>query len=352
MEPALQTLRDSVREAASQRASLNIQGGNTKHFYGREPAGTPLSTVEYKGVVAYQPTELVITAKAGTPIAEVEAVLAERGQMLAFEPPRFGPDATVGGMVATGLSGPRRPYVGAVRDFVLGVSCLNSSAEVLRFGGQVMKNVAGFDVSRLMTGALGTLGVILDVSLKVLPIPPLELTLTWAATEEDAIGRMTAWAGQPQPISAGVYHAGTMLLRLSGASAALTAAQKTLGGDVHEDAVRAWEALREQRWPFFETAGALWRISLPPASPPLNCGKDTIVDWGGAQRWVTGVDDETALRERARKLGGHVTAFRGGVRSGGVFTTLDVTLLALHRRIKAVFDPHGIFNRGRLYPEL
>ncbi len=352
MDPALQTLRDSVREAASKRSALNIQGANTKNFYGREPVGKPLSTLEYTGIVSYEPTELVITAKAGTPIKEVDLALAECGQMLAFEPPRFGPGATVGGMVASGLSGPRRPYAGSLRDFLLGVTCLNSSGEVVRFGGQVMKNVAGFDVSRLMAGALGTLGVILEVSVKVLPVPPLETTLKWDMSAEEAIRRMNDWAGQPLPLSAGAYSKGCLRVRLSGASAALTAAQTKLGGERCDDADQDWDGLRELRWPIFNTSQTLWRISVPPATRPFNHGTDTVVDWGGAQRWVVGVDDESALRAEVQQSGGHTTAFNRGDRKAEVFSPLTPSMLALQRRVKSVFDPHGIFNPGRLYQAL
>ena len=307
-------------------------------------------------MVAYEPTELVVTVCAGTPLAELEAVLADKGQYLAFEPPHFGPGATVGGCVAAGLSGPRRASAGAVRDFMLGVKLLDGRGEVLRFGGQVMKNVAGYDVSRLVAGSLGTLGILLEVSLKVLPRPVAEATLRFELDEASALQRVNEWGGQPLPVSATLWQDGVLHLRLSGAEAAVQAACARLGGEALDDATAQalWTAAREQTLPGFalEEGEVLWRLSLPSTAPALGLPGRQLVEWGGAQRWLAGAIDAQAVCARAVELGGHATAFRGGDRAAGVFQPLAAPLAAVHRRLKQAFDPAGIFNPGRLYPEL
>jgi glycolate oxidase FAD binding subunit len=341
-------LVDTVREAHARGDALRIRGGDTKTFYGRIALGGPVSTAGHTGIVAYEPTELVITACAGTPLAELEAVLARERQMLAFEPPWFGSGATLGGTVACGLSGPRRPYTGSVRDFVLGVKCINGVGEVLRFGGQVMKNVAGFDVSRLMAGALGTLGLLLEVSLKVLPRPDVELTLERPATEAQAIAWFNQWAGQPLPLSAACYFDGRLRVRLSGAASAVVATRERIGGDAVPEDAAFWRGLREHTLPFFTDERPLWRLSLRPATPPV-AEFAAIIDWGGAQRWVKSESPADEVMTIARRHGGHASLFRGGDRDGEVFTPLPSALDAIHRRLKAAFDPKGILNPGRMY---
>jgi glycolate oxidase FAD binding subunit len=292
---------------------------------------------------------LVITARGGTPLRELEATLAEKGQMLPFEPPHFGPRATLGGTIACGLSGPRRPYAGAARDFVLGTRVLNGRGEILRFGGEVMKNVAGYDVSRLMVGALGTLGIMLDVSLKVLPKPVEEITLAQPGTAAEALEIMNRWAGQPLPLSAGCFDGDRLYLRLSGAAAGVNAARALIGGDLVDDGPAFWDSLREHTHPFFRGAAPLWRLSVPPGAPPLPLSDETLYDWGGAQRWLETDETPDRIREVAAQVSGHATLFRGGDRSGEVFHPLARPLEALHRNLKQAFDPHGIFNPGRMY---
>ncbi len=322
-----------------------------------------LDTREWSGIVDYDCAELVITARSGTPLAEVEAALAEHRQMLAFEPPHFGGggQATVGGAFACGLSGPRRQSVGALRDFVLGAVVMDGRGDLLNFGGQVIKNVAGYDVSRLMAGALGTLGLVVQVSLKVLPMPFCDATLRFAMPQAEAIGTLNRWGGQPLPIAASAWIDGTLWVRLCGADAAVRAARARLGGDrVDEaEALALWRDLREQSHAFFARAvqGSLplWRIALPPATPPLALGQaaaeEQLVEWGGGQRWWidTGDTPADAIRDSARRAGGHATLFRNGDRSGAVFTPVAAPLMAVHKRLKDSFDPHGIFNPGRLY---
>jgi glycolate oxidase FAD binding subunit len=331
---------------------LCIRGGNSKAFYGRAPVGEPFDVSGYRGIVAYAPSELVITARAGTPVAEIEAALAEHGQMLAFEPPHFAPGATIGGTVACGLSGPRRPYAGSVRDFVLGVQCLNGKGERLRFGGQVMKNVAGFDVSRLQTGALGTLGVLLEVSLKVLPQPAMTVTIERETSEDDAIRSFNAWAGQPLPMTAASYSAGWLRVRLAGAGAAVEAAHKTMAGKRVEEGDDWWRGLRDHSLPFFTDPRRLWRLSLPPATRALTVEGDTLIDWGGAQRWLKSTLPPQVIDALTREAGGHASQFRDGDREGEVFAALSPAVQGIHQRLKSAFDPKRILNPGRLFSYL
>ncbi|HEX2201517.1 MAG TPA: glycolate oxidase subunit GlcE [Gammaproteobacteria bacterium] len=349
----LQDLIDTVKEANDSCWPLRIIGGETKAFYGRAVEGQRLSVAKYQGIVAYEPTELVLTARAGTRLTEIEEVLAAQGQMLAFEPPHFGVTATLGGMVAVGLSGPRRPYVGAVRDFILGVKCLTGAEQIVSFGGQVMKNVAGFDVSRLMAGVLGTLGVLLEISLKVLPAPEHELTLQREATAQEAIAFMNRWAGQSLPLSAACHDGARLYLRLSGSYRGVTAASAKIGGERLTDGAIFWRDLREHRLAFFAPEQPpLWRLSVPPATPPLDLPGEQLIDWGGAQRWLRSHAAPELIRQAARDKGGHALVFRGGDRQAEVFSPLSPALEQMHRRLKQAFDPHRIFNPGRMYSYL
>jgi glycolate oxidase FAD binding subunit len=345
-------LQEEVARAFAHGEALHIRGAGSKDFIGREPRGRPLDLSEHRGIVAYEPTELVLTARAGTPLAEIERALAVERQLLAFEPPHLGPGATLGGTVACGLAGPRRPYAGAVRDFVLGVRIINGRGEVLRFGGQVMKNVAGYDVSRLMAGAFGTLGVLLEVSLKVLPRPAVEVTLAHEVDAPEAIETMSRLAGRPLPLSAAAHWDGRLHLRLSGTGSGVDAARRALGGETVAEADDVWAGVREQRLPFFLGAGSLWRLSVPPSSPPLDLPGEWLLDWGGAQRWLRSEADAGTVRAAVARVGGHATRFRGGDRQDQVFQPLPPALASLHRRIKQAFDPRGILNPGRLYPDL
>jgi glycolate oxidase FAD binding subunit len=351
---ALTAFAEAIRAAAAGGRSLRLRGGGTKDFYGQSLAGEVLDLRAHAGIVAYDPTELVITARGGTPLAEIEAALTAERQMLAFEPPRFGDGATLGGVVAAGLSGPRRAAAGPLRDFVLGVRIMDGRGDELEFGGRVMKNVAGYDVSRLMAGALGTLGVLLEVSLKVLPLPVEEATLRLELPEGRAIETLNAWAAQPLPISATGWTDGDLGVRLSGAAAAVRAARAKLGGELVApgEAARFWADIREQTDPFFQDDGPLWRLAVPSATPPLGLPGRQLVEWGGGLRWLkTGADART-VRERAARAGGHATLFRGGDKAVGVFQPLAPAVATIHRRLKAEFDPHGVFNRGRMYAAL
>lgn len=354
MQEVIKRYADRIRAAVAEKTPLRLRGGGTKDFYGEVPRGELLDTRDYAGIVAYEPTELVITARCGTPLAELEAALRARGQFLAFEPPHFAPGATVGGMVAAGLSGPRRQAVGAVRDFVLGVRMLDGRGDDLTFGGQVMKNVAGYDVSRPMAGSLGTLGMILEVSLKVPPLPFAEATLKLELPQDKAIGMLNHWGGKPIPISACAWAGGDLSVRLSGAASAIRAAREAIGGELMEpeQAPGFWQGIREQTEVFFRTDKPLWRLSVPSATPPLALPGDELIEWGGALRWLASNADARTIREAAAQAGGHATLFRATDKSAGAFAPLAPALLNIHRRLKHSFDPAGIFNPGRMYPDL
>jgi glycolate oxidase FAD binding subunit len=354
MDDALEKLSATVREAAQAKRALRIRGGGTKDFYGQALEGEMLDTRGHSGIVSYEPSELVITARCGTNLAEVEAAMRGRGQQLAFEPPHFGESATVGGAVAAGLSGPGRAAAGALRDFVLGVKLMDGRGDALSFGGRVMKNVAGYDVSRLMAGSLGTLGIILEVSLKALPLAVAEATLRLELSEERAVEQLNRWGGRPLPISASVWNDGTLTIRLSGAAAGVREAAGKIGGTRVEDAqaARFWNGVREHTDRFFKDGAPLWRISVPPTTPPLKLQGEQLIEWGGALRWLVSHADARTVREAAGRAGGHATLFRGGDKSAGVFQPLAPALMKIHRELKREFDPQGIFNRGRMYPDL
>jgi glycolate oxidase FAD binding subunit len=402
---ALSELRERVITAHRERRPLQLRGAGTKDFYGetlpgeapqgaRLPseilpggsiptetcggetlpaetrAGELLDLRSYRGIVDYEPSELVITARCGTPLSEIESALNDRGQFLAFEPPAFKGDPTIGGVIAAGLAGPRRMYAGAARDFVLGVTLLDARGEILRFGGQVMKNVAGFDVSRLLCGSLGILGVLTQVSLKVLPQPRAEETLRFEMPARQAVEAFNRWSGQPLPLSGAAWCKGVAWVRLSGAASAVRAAHERLGGERVDSTAASqwWNALRHHTHPIFENV-TVWRLSVPDTTPPLELPGDPLIDWGGALRWYAiGKDSAGEARDahdratntrtaeprppRAREVavavGGTALCWHGQAAAGGRFHPLPSTSATLNRRLKAQFDPHGIFNPGRL----
>lgn len=354
MDAELASVIGKVKKAAERSRPLRIRGGGTKDFYGQVLHGELLDMRPVAGIVSYEPSELVVTVRAGTRVRDLEETLAEKGQCLPFESPRFGVTSTVGGMVAAGLSGPARASVGSLRDYVLGVQIVNGKGELLTFGGQVMKNVAGYDVSRLMAGSMGTLGVIVQVSLKVLPIPPAESTLVFELSETSARQQLNRWGGQPLPLNASCWVDGVLRVRLRGANAAVAAARKTMGGQVVErDVARFWASVRDQTLPFFrlDYGEALWRVSVPDTATPLNLGP-TLIEWHGAQRWVKlPAEFSVRVREAASRAGGHATLFRGGDGRTPVFTPLAAPLARISRALKQEFDPAGIFGAGRMFPD-
>ena len=337
----IETFQERIRQAAERKTPLRLRGGGSKDFYGNAPRGEVLDTRGHAGIVSYESTELVVTARCGTALADLEKILEAENQFLPFEPPHFGPGATLGGCIAAGLSGPRRAAAGAVRDFVLGAKLIDGRGRVLQFGGAVMKNVAGYDVSRLLAGSLGTLGLIAEASIKVLPRPPSERTLCLEAGESDALEKMNRWAGQPLPISATAWHDGRLFVRLSGSEPAVRAAAHRIGGE--KSGPGLWDEIREQRHPFFAGPEPLWRVSLSSTATLQVAGK-MLIEWGGALRWVKG-------DESIRRVAPMATLFRAGDGSAGVFAPLAPVNARLHRALKAAFDPAGILNPGRMYAD-
>ncbi|MGE4335497.1 MAG: glycolate oxidase subunit GlcE [Pigmentiphaga sp.] len=358
-DPEAERLCDAVRAAIADASPLCLQGGGTRAFLGDPVDATPLSVAAVRGIVDYQPAELFITARAGTPVAEIEAALAERGQYLAFEPPRFGAAGTVGGMLAAGLSGPGRMAGGSLRDAVLGTVLLNGRAEVLRFGGQVIKNVAGYDVSRLLAGSLGTLGIVLEVSLRVAPLAVASATRVYDMPNSDAIDQVNRWLAQALPVHASAWHDGRLYLRLQGARAAVDEACQRLGGEAvpAERAAAFWDALRDHRHPMLATCPGtesadqpLWRLALPPTHPPLALAGDVLIEWHGGQRWLRSDLSAATIRAAAQAAGGHAMRFRPGrdaEAASSSLTPLTGPLARIEYAVKQAFDPHGIFNPGR-----
>lgn len=338
------SLQEAVKSTQAKKHSLAIVGGGSKSFLQAATADAELHLSEHCGVIDYQPSELFITARAGTPLAEIEAMLADHKQMLACEPPHFGNTATLGGAVACGFSGPRRPFAGSLRDHILGVRLLNGAGELLQFGGQVMKNVAGFDVSRLMVGARGTLGALLEISIKVMPKTELEQTLLFECPLNDAPRRMSELARRSMPLSALAWAEGHIFLRLEGTEAAIRAAHTQIGGELAAGSAHFWQALREQTHPFFHRHQPLWRLSLPPASVLALPESDVLVDWCGGLRWWHTDQPASEVDAMAYAQGGHAYLFRNSTPVVGA--TPPTTLLAIHHRLKKSFDPHGIFNPG------
>jgi glycolate oxidase FAD binding subunit len=364
-DPVLARLVEQVSSAHAHRTPLDIRGGGTKLFYGGVPAGEPVDTTGLAGITSYEPTELVVTARAGTLLSDLESALEAHGQCLPFEPPRFAMGGTVGGtvggMVAAGLSGPARASVGSVRDHVLGMTLLNGRAEVLTFGGQVAKNVAGYDVSRLIVGSLGILGIICEVSIKVLPVSVATATLRFDWDETRALRQLCSWGAQPLPINASAWHAGRLHLRLAGARAAVEAACKRLGGERLEpaQALAWWDRVRDQHEEFFSLSEAsavrgesMWRLSVSATSGAIALPGEQFIEWNGALRWWKTGAEAALVRDAAARAGGHATLMRGADKSAGVFAPLSEVLMRIHQGLKEAFDPGRIFNPGRLYAGL
>ena len=345
-------LQQQVLDALQDASPLDIVGGSSKSFLGHAGHQMQIDVSSHRGIVDYDPRELVMTARSGTTLNDIEAALAEAKQMLAFEPPHFGSSATLGGTIACGLSGPRRPYSGSARDFVLGSKLLNGRGEILGFGGRVMKNVAGYDISRLMAGAFGTLGIMLEISLKVLPRPPASITVASACSPAEALASMCGLLSKPYPVDGACYHGERSYVRISGSTQAVMEARNKIPGDIVDDAEKFWHALREHELPFFKRGGTLYRIMVKPATAPLNIEGSWLLDWGGAQRWLYSNEDIAAIRHRVEQAGGHVTIFRSDENVSEIFQPLSAPMLAIHQRLKAGFDPKNIFNRGRLYSSL
>jgi glycolate oxidase FAD binding subunit len=341
------SMMEQVSYALNKRVPLRIQGGNTKANIGRKVVGEILDTRSHRGIISYDPTELVLTARAGTPLTEIEAVLEAENQMLPFEPPHLGQSATLGGMVASGFSGPRRPWAGSVRDYVLGTRIITGHGKLLRFGGEVMKNVAGYDLSRLMAGSFGCLGLLTEISLKVLPKPRQCASVKLELDTHKALAKLAAWGQQPIPISAASHDGEFLHLRLEGGEGSVKSACERLGGEALDGSY--WSMLRERQLPFFDTSEPLWRISVPNNSAVLNLPGKQLLDWGGAQRWLLTDEPAEVVRLAVTALGGHATRF--GTHESP-FQPLPEPLLRYHQRLKLQLDPQRIFNPGRMYAEV
>lgn len=346
---ASEQLLDQVRQALADDRPLCIQGSDSKAFLGRIGAGERLDTRVHCGIVSYDPTELVITARAGTPLQTLRAAVEQAGQMLPFEPPAYGEQATLGGTVAAGLSGPRRPWAGSARDYVLGTRVITGQGKHLRFGGEVMKNVAGYDLSRLLTGSFGTLGVLTEVSLKVLPKPRACFSIKLDCNAERALLKLAEWGQQPMPISAACHSDEALYLRLEGGEGSVAAAHERIGGEPIDSVF--WDDLNEHRLPFFAQPEALWRLSLPNNTGILDLPGEQLIDWGGAQRWLKSSASAASIRQVVEAVGGHVTCYTAGT-TPEPFQPLPDLLLRYHRQLKTQLDPQGIFNPGRLYAQL
>jgi len=350
-----QQLQEQVLQARSGKEKLNIVGGGTKAFMGRAPSSDAgalnvLNVGEHTGIVAYHPVELVMTVRAGTALSDIEAALAEQGQALHFEPPHFGAESTIGGTFACNLSGPGRPWAGSVRDQVLGIRLLNGKGEHLRFGGEVMKNVAGYDVSRLQAGALGTLGVVTEISLKVMPGPAASLTLVQDMAMDEVLHYMNSRAAEPKPITAACWVDGKVYLRLSGAKSAVEATAEKWSGDVMEKGEAFWRSVQDMQHEFFaDKDEPLWRFSVGSTAATPKIEGQWFIDWAGSQRWFRGTAELGDLEPLARTAGGQVSLFRGGDRSAEVMHSQPNALKTIQQRVKISFDPDGIFNPGRLY---
>lgn len=343
-------LLQRITEAAARREPLRIHGGDTKRdLLGRPVSGTALDISGHRGIVHYEPAELVVSVRAGTTIDCLLSALREQGQTLACEPPSLGGGATVGGTLACNLSGPARPWGGAMRDAVLGLEMINGKGQRLNFGGTVMKNVAGYDVSRLQAGAMGTLGVITQINLKVMPLPECVQTLAFECTAIDALGMMRERARQALPLNGACWHKGVLQLRLAGAETAVTHTARQLGGQALAESDTLWRDLRELRLPLFTQATPLWRLSLDPAAPLDDALTVSAIDWAGAQRWVATEADFDTVCASAAAAAGHACLFRGGERHAEVRSPLHAPDAAIQQRLKLAFDPERIFNPGRLY---
>ena len=342
--------QQQVSSAIADKTTLKIIGGNSKSRLARPVTGQSMQVAGHQGITSYEPTELVLSARSGTSLQEIEHTLKKNNQMLPFEPPYFGSNATLGGTIACNLSGPGRAYRGAARDFVLGTKMINGNAQVMKFGGEVMKNVAGYDVSRLMCGAMGSLGVLLEVSLKVLPRPASEISLVQELDQQAAIIRMNELSAQALPLSASCWLDNKLYLRLSGAKSAVQSAKMQLGGELLAESEIFWQQLREHQLSFFNTDKPLWRLSLPPTCTQPALEGEWLLEWAGGQRWLQSDASAEQVFAIAQAAGGHARRYAGNTEQA-IFQPLQPALVSLHRNLKRAFDPHGIFNPGIMYPE-
>ncbi len=351
MNDCAQEIADKIKHSYQQKQPLEITAGSTKQFYGRKINAQLLNVKNHSGVTEYEPSELYITAHCGTSLDEIERVIENKNQILPFEPPNFGPSATIGGTVACGLSGPRRAYSGNVSDCILGAEVINGKGEQLHFGGRVMKNVAGYDVSRLMCGALGTLGVLTSITLRLLPKPENEQTVAFNMSSTEAIKKMNQWANTPLPISATLHNADSLYVRLSGSHSTIKSSASEMQGEFIENSETFWEMIKEHKHSFFNSDLPLWRISVPPSTPELNIQGECVMEWNGALRWYATEVNENVIRTEVERIGGHATLFKGDC-TQNIFHPLSNVSMKFHKHLKQVMDPGRILNPGKMFAEL
>lgn len=351
-------LQSSVKDAIDKQTPLFIHGGNSKLFYGNSVDAAPLDVSQHTGIISYDPTELCITVRAGTLLSDIEKILQAENQILPFEPPQYTANTTIGGALAAGISGPRRAYSGSVRDAILGVKIINGEGEIVNFGGQVMKNVAGYDLSRMMVRSQGTLGVILEASIRLLPKSKHEVTLSFNGDQAFALDYFESSRIQQLPITASAWFNEEAYLRLSGSEKSLENTSKDLHHSLDakpiDNTKEFWADIRDHKHHFFgRTDKPLWRLSLPPASDVIKQMNDNqFIEWGGAQRWVNTNTPANIIQSSANNRNGYATLFQGDIPETPCFPILDKTLMKFHKQLKDNMDPHGIFNPGRMYSGL
>lgn len=345
----IQALSASIQQASTSQQALSIQGGGSKSFYGNDISAQALDVSSNIGIVDYEPSELFITANNGTLLSDIETLLNTNNQQLSFEPPQFGDHATLGGTVACGLSGPRRPYAGSLRDCILGAHIVNGKGEHLEFGGQVMKNVAGYDASRLMCGALGTLGVITQISLRVAPKPQTELTLALDTNQAHALEIMNGWTQTQLPVSATYYYNDTLYVRIEGLETTIKKAHKEIGGEALSDSHLFWSELKNHQADFFQTDLPLWRIIVPNNTPPLSINNESCMEWNGGLRWIKSDDNPQHIIKQCQAVNGHTTLFKAKSKPDDCIANIHPNLKKLHMNLKSAFDPQRILNPGRMY---
>ena len=359
-------LQAQVKQAISNQTPLYIHGGNSKQFYGNAVDATPLDISVHTGIINYDPSELCITVRAGTKLSDIETLLADNNQILAFEPPHYlysslnnQDTATIGGAIASGISGPSRAYTGSVRDSILGVNIINGDGEIANFGGEVMKNVAGYDLSRMMVRSQGTLGVILNISVRVIPKPEHNITLAFEASQSEALSYFQDLRKNTLPITATAWLNNTALIRLSASEQVLQSCKEKVKGDERLNADSFWQGVRDHTHEFFTNSKnddkPLWRFSLPPATPEkIQLDGEELIEWSGAQRWIHSNAPANIIRDIAKSQKGYATLFNNAPsdESATRFSELEPALFTLHKQLKNQMDPQGIFNPGRIYKGL
>ncbi|MCP3850041.1 MAG: glycolate oxidase subunit GlcE [Gammaproteobacteria bacterium] len=365
-----EALLNQVQTACENSQPLAIQGNGTRSFLIHSGSDQVLSTSLHRGIVNYFPSELTVTVRSGTLLSELNDILAKEGQMLPFEPPHFSNDATIGGVIASGLSGSSRPFSGSVRDYVLGCRIINGRGEILQLGGEVMKNVAGYDLSRLVTGSYGSLAVILEVSLKLLPIPAQQKSFCLELQTMSLNQQVKQFMLAGYPITSACQIEDMAYIRLSGSEKGVDYSYNKIQQDFSqlkpvEDLF--WSDLNEQKLPFFDSSRTLWRLSLPTSFPEnkeseleqlIGPNGRQLIDWGGALRWIYSEQSAENIRQFAKSCGGHAQLFYVSDKDKSLLKEmpkqqpLSPVLFKLHQQIKKAIDPHSLFNSGCIYPEL